>query len=61
MQLQMMNQQTKALAGVQPLTLSGGLLKEEITTILAKMRYLHQIDQEIKVHLLEQSNFQKMF
>ena len=33
---------------------SGGLLKEEITTILAKMRYLHQIDQEIKVHLLEQ-------
>ena len=23
---------------------AGGFLKEEITTILAKMRYLHQID-----------------
>ena len=29
---------------------TGLLLNEEITTILVKLRYLHQIDQEIKVY-----------
>ena len=36
---------------------SGGSSIDNISAILAKMSYIHQINQEIKLHLLGQENF----